>query len=185
MRIGQFNPSAWVLRGAATWLVLMLLSCAGKPERDPAMAARVFFDQHFDFDTLEDIGAVADAVTPDFHALLSRMVNGGYPLGYFVSACAWTDSQDGWFKEDPVFTVVRNDGKRAVVRMDYDFEIGSTVEPKRTLLTLEWDSTARRWKVADLEGPDGHSYFQSNHDFLKRLAEEDGIERSNPDGGGD
>ena len=106
-------------------------------------------------------------------------------MGYVVDACAWTDSQDGWLKDDPVYTVVRNDGRRAVVRMDYDFEIGSTVEPRRTLLTLEWDAADRRWRIADLEGPDEYPYVQSHLEWFKQVAETGSFMRPARDAAGE
>ena len=173
----KFKPTVWVLCGAGILLALSLISCAGRTGRDPAVAARAFFEQHFYFDTLEDIGAVKDAVTPEFYALLNRIITEGTPMGYHSCASAWTDSGDGWFKEDPVFTVVQNDGQRAVVRMDYIIELGSTVEPKRTLLTLEWDAAGRRWQVADLEGPDEYPFVQNHLDWFEQIAEKGWFER--------
>lgn len=167
----KFKPALWVLCGAGVLLVLLVVFYVRRAGRDPAVAAREFFEQHTHFYTLDDIGAVEKAVTPEFYALLNRIITEGFPMGYVVDACAWTDSQDGWFKEDPVFTVVRNDGQRAVVRMDYDFEIGSTVESKRTLLTLEWDVGNRRWRVADLEGPDNYPFVQNHEDWFEQIAE--------------
>lgn len=177
----NFKPVRWVLCGAGIWIVLLMVSCAGRTRHDPMVAAREFFEKHTDFYTLEDIGAVENAVTPEFYALLNRIISEGIPMGYHVSACAWMDNQDGWCKEDPVFTVARNDGRRAVVRMDNDFEIGSTVEPRGTLLTLEWDAADRRWRVADLEGPDGYPYVQSHLDWFEQVAGKGRFERSYPD----
>lgn len=167
----KFPPIVWALCGTGVLIAVLLVFFPGRTQTDPVPAAQAFFAQHFDFYTLEDIGAVQNAVTPEFYALLNRIVTEGFPMGYHVCACAWTDSQEGWFKDDPVFTVVRNDGRRAVVRMDYDFEIGSSVEPKRTLLIMEWDQGSRRWRVADLEGPDNYPFVQNHEDWFEQMAE--------------
>ena len=174
-----------MLHRAGIWIVMLLVSCSGITGRDPVSAATAFFEHHFDFYTLEDIGTVNKAVTPEFYALLNRIITEGIPMGYNVDACAWTDSQDGWFKGNPVFTVVRNDGRRAVVRMDYDYELGPTVEPRRTLLTLEWDAADRRWRVADLEGPDGYPFVQSHLDWFEQVAEKGWFERPGPNEAGE
>ena len=159
-----------VLFLAGILLALFLFGYVWWCRSDPAVAAREFFEQHFYFYTLEDIGAVEHVVTPEFYALLNRIVTEGVPMGYVVDACAWTDAQDGWFKEDPVFRVVRNNGRHAVVRLDYDFEIGSTVEPQRTLLVMERDRWHRRWRVADMEGPDNYPFVQSHEDWFEQVA---------------
>lgn len=181
----QFKSAPWAWRGAGILLVLLMASCTGRTRPDPTVAAREFFEKHTDFYTLENVGAVEQAVTPEFYALLNRIIAEGIPMGYVVDACAWTDSQDGWLKDDPVYTVVRNDGRRAVVRMDYDFEIGSTVEPRRTLLTLEWDAAARRWRIADLEGPDEYPYVQSHLEWFKQVAETGSFMRPARDAAGE
>lgn len=176
----QFKPALWAWRAAGIMLVLLMASCAGRARPDPAAAAKEFFERHFDFYTLEDLPAVEKAVTPEFYALLNRIVAEGYPMGYYVSACAWTDSQDGWFKGDPVFTVDQSDGRRAVVRMDYAFEMGSEVEIMCTKLTLEWDDAVRRWRVADLEGPDQYPFVQNHLDWFEQIAEKGWFERVVP-----
>lgn len=165
----KLTTSAWALCAAGVWIAVLLASCSGRTQTDPVPAAQTFFTQHHYFYTLEDIRPLAGAVTPQFYALLNRLSDEGIPMGYVVDACAWTDSQDGWFKEDPVFTVVRNNGRRAVVRMDYDFEIGSSIEPKHTLLSLHWDSPGQRWLVADMKGPDGYPYVQIHLEWLKQM----------------
>ena len=69
-----------------------------------------------------------------------------------------------------------------MVRLDYDFEIGSTVEPQRTLLVMERDRWHRRWRVADMEGPDNYPFVQSHEDWFEQVARQDWFMGTPPGG---
>ena len=69
----------------------------------------------------------------------------------------WTFGQDGRIKGDPEYKVVHNDGRTAVVRLDYDFELNE-IERRHSALTLERDARTGRWLVSDLEGAEGDSF---------------------------
>lgn len=149
------------------WVCLLAVFLAvgcGRKEADPLAAARQFYDVHYDFYQLEDVDAVRDAVTPAFYDLLKRMrrqMDAGINV---VEVDFWTFGQDGWIKGEPEYTVVHNDGRTAVVRLDYDFELNE-IERKHSALTLELDARTGRWLVSDLEGAEGYSFvaiFGSN-----------------------
>ena len=65
---------------------------------------------------------------------------------------------------------MRNDGRTATVRMDYDFEMDG-IERKSATLALEWDGAARRWRVADLTGPDGTPFVDLHEAWFRWRAE--------------
>ena len=140
-------------------LAVVLAAGCGRREPDPVAAARQFYDGHYDFYQLESIEAVRDAVTPALYDLLKRMrreMDAGINV---VEVDFWTFGQDGWIKGEPEYTVVHNDGRTAVVRLDYDFELNE-IERKHSALTLERDVHTGRWLVSDLEGAEGHSFVQ-------------------------
>ena len=70
----QFKSAPWAWRGAGILLVLLMASCTGRTRPDPTVAAREFFEKHTDFYTLENVGAVEQTVTPEFYALLNRII---------------------------------------------------------------------------------------------------------------
>ena len=138
-------------------LAVVLAAGCGRREPDPVAAARQFYDGHYDFYQLESIEAVREAVTPALYDLLKRMrreMDAGINV---VEVDFWTFGQDGWIKGDPEYTVVHNDGRTAVVRLDYDFELNE-IERRHSALTLERDARTGRWLVSDLEGAEGDSF---------------------------
>ena len=149
--------SSLTMRCGYVLLAVFLAAGCGRKEADPLAAARQFYDMHYDFYQLEDVDAVRDAVTPAFHDLLKRMrreMDAGINV---VEVDFWTFGQDGWIKGEPEYTVVHNDGRTAVVRLDYDFELNE-IERKHSALTLERDARTGQWLVSDLEGAEGYSF---------------------------
>ena len=149
--------SSLTMRCGCVLLAVSLAAGCGRTGADPLAAARQFYDVHYDFYQLEDVEAVRDAVTPALYDLLKRMrreMDAGINV---VEVDFWTFGQDGWIKGEPEYTVVHNDGRTAVVRLDYDFELNE-IERKHSALTLERDVHTGRWLVSDLEGAEGYSF---------------------------
>lgn len=149
--------SSLAMRCGCVLLAVFLAAACGRKEADPLAAAQRFYADHYDFYQLDDVEAVRDAVTPGLYDLLKRMrreMDAGINV---VEVDFWTFGQDGWIKGDPEYTVVHNDGRTAVVRLDYDFELNE-IERRHSALTLERDARTGRWLVSDLEGAEGDSF---------------------------
>lgn len=147
----------------------LLAGCARPP--DPVAAAQAFYADHHDFFLLEDLPRHQAVLTPRFYAVLKQAAA---DEEYAIELDPWIDGQEGWIKGEPDFTAVRNDGRTAVVRMDFDFELDG-IERKNATLALEWDGAARRWRVADLVGPDRCSFVDLHETWFRwRAAGEPG-----------
>ena len=149
--------SSLAMRCGCVLLAVFLAAGCGRKEADPLAAARQFYADHYDFYQLENVEAVRDAVTPALYDLLKRMrreMDAGINV---VEVDFWTFGQDGWIKGEPEYTVVHNDGRTAVVRLDYDFELNET-ERRPSALTLDRVARTAGGPVSDRGGAGGGSF---------------------------